>query len=349
MSYGAALDRSSRGRRRTWSTLTIPEGRSRREVAPTRRDAGCSGNYLAGQRATRGLDPRDYGAPRGRTSLEGFLFPATYELKRAARAQARRPSSSTRSSATSRKVDLRYARSKNLTPYDVLIIASMIEREAPVPKERKLIASVIYNRLHEGIPLGIDATIALRDRQLDRAAARCPSCRPRPRTTRASTRACRRGRSAARAWPRSRPPRTRRKTELPLLRGRSRAAAASTASRRTDAAVPARRRRLQPARARSAAASRRRVLTALAGVLGFPVGAQPLAGDDERRLRASSVSTGATCGCRSRRSASRRPRGAGAARASVGANVTIPHKLAALELADERDARGRARSAPRTR
>jgi UPF0755 protein len=41
----------------------------------------------------------------------------------------------------------------------VVTIASMIEREAGVAKQRKLVASVIYNRLHEGIPLGIDATI----------------------------------------------------------------------------------------------------------------------------------------------------------------------------------------------
>ena len=52
-----------------------------------------------------------------------------------------------------------YAKSKNLTVYDVLTIASMIEREAGVASQRKLVASVVYNRLHEGIPLGIDATI----------------------------------------------------------------------------------------------------------------------------------------------------------------------------------------------
>ena len=52
-----------------------------------------------------------------------------------------------------------YARSKNLTPYDVLIIASMIDREVQVPSERKLVAEVIYNRLEVGEPLYIDATI----------------------------------------------------------------------------------------------------------------------------------------------------------------------------------------------
>jgi len=52
-----------------------------------------------------------------------------------------------------------YAKTKNLSRYDILVIASMVEREAQVAKERPLVASVIYNRLSEGIPLGIDATI----------------------------------------------------------------------------------------------------------------------------------------------------------------------------------------------
>ena len=57
------------------------------------------------------------------------------------------------------EIDLRPAKKKNLTAYDVVTIASMIEREAQVPRERRLIAAVIYNRLHQGMPLGIDATI----------------------------------------------------------------------------------------------------------------------------------------------------------------------------------------------
>ena len=58
-----------------------------------------------------------------------------------------------------RSVDLRYAKSKNLTPYDVLTIASMIEKETVAPEERRLVSAVIYNRLRQGMPLGIDATI----------------------------------------------------------------------------------------------------------------------------------------------------------------------------------------------
>src|SRR5262249_24743066 len=54
---------------------------------------------------------------------------------------------------------LRYAHSKNLTQYDVLIIASMVEKEAVVDSERPLVAAVIYNRLHARMPLQIDATV----------------------------------------------------------------------------------------------------------------------------------------------------------------------------------------------
>jgi uncharacterized YceG family protein len=92
-------------------------------------------------------------------SLEGFLFPARYDFtaktttKRLVRVQldAFRENWS--------QVDLRYAKSKNLTPYDVLIIASLIEKEVAAPEERGKVASVIYNRLKARMPLGIDASI----------------------------------------------------------------------------------------------------------------------------------------------------------------------------------------------
>ena len=92
-------------------------------------------------------------------SLEGFLFPATYEFT--ARTPTRQlVAQQLRAFRTNwAKVNLRYARSKNLTPYDVLIIASLIEKEVIAPEERALVASVIYNRLRLGMQLGIDATI----------------------------------------------------------------------------------------------------------------------------------------------------------------------------------------------
>ena len=91
--------------------------------------------------------------------LEGFLFPALYDF--VARTTSRQLVAAQLAAFERnwRTLDLTYARSKKLTPYDVLIIASMIEREAQVPSERKLIAAVIYNRLRLHMPLGIDATI----------------------------------------------------------------------------------------------------------------------------------------------------------------------------------------------
>jgi UPF0755 protein len=91
--------------------------------------------------------------------LEGFLFPATYEFtKRTTTPQLLNHQLAAFEKSWAR-VNLRYARSKNLTPYDVLIIASMIEKEVIAPEERPLVAAVIYNRLKAGMTLGIDATI----------------------------------------------------------------------------------------------------------------------------------------------------------------------------------------------
>jgi UPF0755 protein len=93
------------------------------------------------------------------SSIEGFLFPATYEFTKLTSSGRLVRDQLSAFRRNWHKVDLRYARSKNLTPYDVLIIASMIEKEAVAPAERKLVAAVIYNRLHNRMPLGIDATI----------------------------------------------------------------------------------------------------------------------------------------------------------------------------------------------
>ena len=93
------------------------------------------------------------------SSSEGFLFPATYEFTKLTPSERLVRDQLRAFRRSWRKVDLRYARSKNLTPYDVLIIASMIEKETVVAAERRLVAAVIYNRLRNRMPLGIDATI----------------------------------------------------------------------------------------------------------------------------------------------------------------------------------------------
>ncbi len=91
--------------------------------------------------------------------LEGFLFPATYEFTAKTTTRQLLNKQLTAFQRSWSKVNLRFARTKNLTPYDVLVIASMIEKEVIAPEERPLVAAVIYNRLKAGMTLGIDATI----------------------------------------------------------------------------------------------------------------------------------------------------------------------------------------------
>ena len=103
--------------------------------------------------------PAEFRKDSAGRSIEGFLFPSTYEFSQyTPSAKLVRDQLATFRRQWS-KVDLRYAKSKNLTPYDVLIVASMIEKETVAPEERRLVAAVIYNRLRRGMALGIDATI----------------------------------------------------------------------------------------------------------------------------------------------------------------------------------------------
>ncbi|HKT45172.1 MAG TPA: endolytic transglycosylase MltG [Gaiellaceae bacterium] len=91
--------------------------------------------------------------------LEGFLFPSTYDFDRTSTSRDLVHEQLAAFESNFGNVDMAYARSKNLTPYDVLKIASIVEREAVVPSERKLVAAVIYNRLRDHMPLGMDSTI----------------------------------------------------------------------------------------------------------------------------------------------------------------------------------------------
>jgi UPF0755 protein len=103
--------------------------------------------------------PGRFAGDRKRRSLEGFLFPAAYDLFQRDPARVLVAKQLAAFQAAWGRIDLGYARSKNLTAYDVLVIASMVEKEAVVDGERPLVAAVIYNRLHARMPLQIDATI----------------------------------------------------------------------------------------------------------------------------------------------------------------------------------------------
>jgi uncharacterized YceG family protein len=158
MSYGAAIDALSKPPQKRVLTVTIPEGYSRSQAAQLVEEDGLSGDYTKETVRSQYLDPAQYGG-KGARNLEGFLFPDTFEMKPGAPSVDLVQLQLQDFKRRIEGVDMSYAKSKNLTVYDVLIIASLIEDEAGVPNQRKLVASVVYNRLREGIPLGIDATI----------------------------------------------------------------------------------------------------------------------------------------------------------------------------------------------
>ncbi len=140
-------------------TVTIPEGESRPQIAAIARKDGLTGNYLQASTHNSGLQPTRFGAPASTPNLEGFLFPATYKLpvhgsvKRLVEAQLE--AFQERFGPEER----RHAHALHLSAYQMLIVASMIEREAYLPRDRPLVAAVIYNRLRLGMVLGIDSTI----------------------------------------------------------------------------------------------------------------------------------------------------------------------------------------------
>jgi peptidoglycan lytic transglycosylase G len=182
MSYVAVLDVLERGVPDDVVQLTIPEGNSRREVAEAV-GGQLRGDYITETRRSDALDPREYGA-EGAKSLEGFLFPATYELKKGQHMRDLVEQQLSTFRSRFEGVDMSKARRKNLTPYDVLIIASLVEREAAVAKERPLIASVIYNRLKNDIRLDIDATVRFVTGNWDEPLRQSELANPSPYNTR---------------------------------------------------------------------------------------------------------------------------------------------------------------------
>jgi uncharacterized YceG family protein len=160
MSYSAAIAALSKPPPAVIEVkVVIPEGYTRLQIARLALQDGLSGSYLAASRRSPLLDPAAYGAPRGAGDLEGFLFPATYEMSVGAPAARLVRQQLIAFRQRFGPALARRARSLGVTPYELLIVASMVEREARIERDRPLIAAVIYNRLHAGMRLGIDATI----------------------------------------------------------------------------------------------------------------------------------------------------------------------------------------------
>jgi uncharacterized YceG family protein len=140
------------------TNVTIVPGQTRRQIDALLRSQHIKGSYLAATRRSRLLPLSGYGAPASTPSLEGFLFPDTYQLRAPISIKALVADQLKEFKQVFSRVNLSYARGHRLTPYDVLIIASIVEKEASTARDRPLVASVIYNRLKDGIPLGMDST-----------------------------------------------------------------------------------------------------------------------------------------------------------------------------------------------
>jgi UPF0755 protein len=140
-------------------TLTIPEGLEIREVADRVGDTLELDPGSFEQAATNGEHSLPPYLPDGTGTVEGFLFPKTYELDPEADAEQVIATLLDQFDEEAATLDWRSAEKLGLAPYEVVIVASLIEREARAASDRPKIAAVIYNRLREGMALQIDATV----------------------------------------------------------------------------------------------------------------------------------------------------------------------------------------------
>lgn len=159
-SNGEILDALTEGGQDAAIEIAIPEGLTLKETA--RRVSARSGVSEAEFRRAAGRTGYDYDFLEGEAvgSTEGFLFPKRYEF----------PKGTSATRMTARMLEqysletggLNFARAPEglgLSEREVVTVASLIEREAANDEERPVVASVIYNRLREEMPLQIDATV----------------------------------------------------------------------------------------------------------------------------------------------------------------------------------------------
>jgi UPF0755 protein len=156
MSIDAVLDLLARGPR-TGTPLTIPEGWTVAQIAARL----AATRQFTRDEVDKALESKDLIVPyrpEGETSLEGLLFPETYGIEDKDSAESVLQDMLSQLEIVMQRQDLSEV-PRGLNTYQLLIVASMIEREAKIPADRARIAAVIYNRLGIGKPLEIDATV----------------------------------------------------------------------------------------------------------------------------------------------------------------------------------------------
>lgn len=157
--FDDVIETLSKGPKLTFQRLTVPEGLTIKQVAalvgrmPNRSEA----KFLAA--ATDGTVRSKY-QPAGSTNLEGLLYPDTYnfETKDDEHAILKRMVSSFDAAAAEAGID-DVAQGGVVDPYQAVVVASLVEREARVVDDRGMVARVIYNRLEKKMLLQVDATV----------------------------------------------------------------------------------------------------------------------------------------------------------------------------------------------
>lgn len=142
-------------------TLTFPEGYTVRDVAaklekerilPADAFINACQNYKGKYKFLKGVDIKKF-------KLEGFLFPATYQISENATNKDIVELFLKGFAMNFRQENYAILKEKKLTMHELLTIASLIEKEAALDKDRAKIASVIYNRLKKGMKLQFCATV----------------------------------------------------------------------------------------------------------------------------------------------------------------------------------------------
>jgi UPF0755 protein len=146
------------GESRVRIQFTIPEGlRLTAQI-----DALVKGTKISKASFDAALKkPQALGLPAyAKNNPEGFLFPDTYELTAQATATSTLKQMVTQYKSVASDIALEAAAKRlRRSPYDVLIVASIIEREVRSDQYRDKVARVLYNRLAKGLPLGLDSTV----------------------------------------------------------------------------------------------------------------------------------------------------------------------------------------------
>lgn len=149
--------------------LTIPEGLTvDKTAAKVEQQLGISQNDFKNQaKASNYVKDYPFLQAAQNDSLEGFLYPSTYDFAgknpnadqviRAMLDQYKQVSQKLNMSAAAKKLTNRYG--VQVSEYDLLILASIVEREAVSGDDYENVASVFFNRMQKGMPLQSDATM----------------------------------------------------------------------------------------------------------------------------------------------------------------------------------------------